>query len=421
MDQIGKYRVEGVLGQGGMGIVYKAVDPHIGRTVAIKTIKRSILGAEPEKHLERFLREAQAAGRLQHPNVVMIYDYGEHDGSPVIVMEYVEGRELRQYLDSGLRFGSEEAIEVIQQLLHGLEHAHQRHVIHRDLKPANVILLEDRFVKVADFGVAKINTSGSSITQQNLVVGTPSYMSPEQFLGQPVDARSDLFSVGIILFELLTGTQPFVGDNVTQIMYQIVNAQPPAVSAVNPSLVDAPFDRVVARVLQKNPADRFQSAREFIEALRSPTAVKPVVATSFTNTFTETLEKHLTKHVGPVARILIRRAVKECKNEADVVASLSRQIPDAKERMNFLEICTPAAAGFESPRTSQSETSVITLDAKILEEAEARLAKFIGPLARVIVKREAKTATDKDSLYQQLSRHIDAPKDRENFLRNRPK
>jgi len=269
LKKLGKYEIRGELGQGAMGIVYDGFDPMIGRRVALKTVRRDQLDrAEVEEILARFKREAQAAGRLNHPNIVSIYEYGEDDGTAFIAMEFVEGRELRDHFDANERFPMAEIVRIMGQLLDALDFSHKNGVVHRDIKPANIILLKDGTVKVADFGIARVESS--NLTQAGSVLGTPSYMSPEQFMGQTVDGRSDLFSAGVILYQFLTGEKPFTGA-LTTIMHKVLKEEPPAPSALNVQ-VPLPFDALIRKALAKRPDERFQNGREFSIALKMAAA-----------------------------------------------------------------------------------------------------------------------------------------------------
>ena len=259
-SKLGKYVIRRELGRGAMGVVYEGFDPFIERTVAIKTIKPDLPGqAEAGELLARFKREAQAAGRLNHPGIVSIYEYGEDGGIAFIAMEFVKGRELKDYFESGQRFAMRDVARIMGEMLAALEHAHRHGVTHRDIKPANVIVLEGGAVKVADFGIARIETS--ELTQAGTVLGTPSYMSPEQFLGLPVDGRSDLFSSGVILYQFLTGERPFSGA-VTTIMHKVLREEPLPPSTLNATLPPA-WDAVVKKAMAKSPAERYQSAAQF--------------------------------------------------------------------------------------------------------------------------------------------------------------
>ncbi len=260
---IGKYQVQGVLGQGGMGTVYKAFDPQIQRTVAIKTVLKSSMDAVDLQYaLTRFRHEAQAVGRLNHSRIAAIYDYGEEIEIAYIVMEIVSGKSLFQHMQSSARFDLREIGEIIRQLLDGLSYAHAQGVIHRDIKPSNVLVTDEGRIKLTDFGIARLDTS--KLTNVGEVMGSPGYMSPEQFLGTEVDARSDLYSAGIIAYELLTGKRPFTGSD-AEVMRQVLNDQPANPSQDNPK-ISAQLDWALQKVLAKKRDDRFQSAKEFSEA-----------------------------------------------------------------------------------------------------------------------------------------------------------
>jgi len=248
-----------------MGIVYEGWDPQLDRRVAIKIVRLPAGGSSEavETHL-RFKREAQAAGRLTHPNIVGIYDYRETGDLAYIVMEYVEGEALKAVLDRGERLPLRETVRLIEDLLAGLQFSHDRGVVHRDIKPANVMLAKDGRVKISDFGIARIESS--STTQVGMVMGTPAYMSPEQIMGQPVDKRTDIYSTGVLLYQLLTGERPFEGST-TGIMHKALNTTPPRPSDVS---VAAPpsFDAIVARAMSRRPGDRYPDAAAFGADLR---------------------------------------------------------------------------------------------------------------------------------------------------------
>jgi serine/threonine-protein kinase len=261
---IGKYQVHGVLGQGGMGVVYRAFDPAIKRPVAIKTITKSALDpADLQYALTRFRHEAQAVGRLTHPRIAGIYDYGEDADIAWIVMELVNGQSLFHHLQGDARFGLKEIGELIRQLLDGLGYAHGLGVIHRDIKPSNILVNDDGRLKLTDFGIARIDSS--TLTQVGEIMGSPGYMSPEQFLGTEIDARGDIYSVGIITYELLTGRRPFTGNN-AEVMRQALNERPQNPSEFNPK-ISVQLDWAVQKALAKKREERFQSAQEFSDAI----------------------------------------------------------------------------------------------------------------------------------------------------------
>ena len=265
----GRYEILGELGRGAMGVVYKATDPVIGRPVAVKTIRLSEEGtglSRPEL-LARFQTEARAAGLLTHPNIVVVYDAGEENGLYYITMELVEGKSLQALLDSGHHFPTSRVLRIMEQTCSALQFAHERSIVHRDIKPANLMLTADDTVKVTDFGTAKILQFGT-VQQTTHVMGTPSYMSPEQVKGRPVDGRSDIFSLGVMLYEMLTGEKPFPGQSITTVIYKIVNEDPVPPRHLNPSIHPG-LNSIALRALAKEPEVRYQTCREMIEDLRN--------------------------------------------------------------------------------------------------------------------------------------------------------
>ncbi len=272
---LGRYKIKGVLGKGAMGLVYDGLDPTLDRRVAIKTIRTTTLDEATAKHYAmRFEREVRAVARLNHANIVQVYDYGTEGDLAYIVMEYIKGKELKDYFDAKDRLDLKTTLRLMIQLLDALEFAHEAGVIHRDIKPANVMLDAGGQVKLTDFGVARVadGEGEGEATRAGQMIGTPSYMSPEQIQGQPIDRRTDIFSAGIVFYQLLTGQKPFEGTQWV-LAKKIIQDDP-----VWPSrLVQAPpeLDRVVARALAKAPEQRYQSARSFGEALARIAAGKP--------------------------------------------------------------------------------------------------------------------------------------------------
>ena len=269
VTKAGRYEVVAELGRGAMGIVYKAVDPVIGRTVAVKTIRLSEegTGLNHAELLARFQTEARAAGLLTHPNIVVVYDAGEEDGLYYITMELVEGKSLQTLLDGGHSFPLPRTLRIMDQTCSALQFAHERNVVHRDIRPANLMLTADDIVKITDFGTAKILQFGST-QQTSHVMGTPSYMSPEQVKGRAVDGRSDIFSLGVMLYEMITGEKPFPGQNITTVIYKIVNEDPVPPRQIDPSIHPG-ISAVVMKALAKEPEQRYQSCREMLEELRN--------------------------------------------------------------------------------------------------------------------------------------------------------
>jgi serine/threonine protein kinase len=257
---IGRYEILAELGHGAMGAVYKARDPLMDRTVAIKTILSGALsGPMADEYRERFTREARAAGRLTHPGIVTVYDVGDFNGTPYLVMEFVDGRSLATAMDSGVRFSFDHIYEMGRQLADALGYAHRNGVIHRDIKPANILLAagspgEPEHAKIADLGVAKL--SASQITTTGQLLGTPAFMPPEQFTGETIDGRADLFSLGVILYWLATGDKPFAGDTITAVSYKIVHSSPAPPRRINPA-VPVVLEQIILKCLEKDPAQRY--------------------------------------------------------------------------------------------------------------------------------------------------------------------
>jgi serine/threonine protein kinase len=265
VEKIGRYEVLETLARGGMGVVYKAKDPLLDRIVAIKTLGLGLSPIEAEAFRKRFAREAKSAGRLNHPNIVTIHDMGESDEGAYIAMEFLEGRTLRDVLDSGVVLRPATIADIAVQVADGLAFAHQNGVIHCDIKPANIMVLESGAVRIMDFGIAMLPTG--SRTFAGNVLGSPRYISPEQIVGRPVDARSDIFALGAVLYEMLTGVPPFAGTAIDEILYQVINDKPEAPSVRNRSL-PPDFDEIVERAMSKHADDRYQSAQDFARALR---------------------------------------------------------------------------------------------------------------------------------------------------------
>ncbi len=245
-----------------MGTVYLAHDPQIERPVAIKTLRLETGGEQGEEIASRFLKEAKLAGRLQHPNIVTIYEAGRDQGVDFIAMEYIDGESLTRMLSKS-GFSLRQRLEVVRQVALALEHAHERGVLHRDIKPGNILITRDGRVKVADFGIGKLLTAGGDLTRTGQMVGSPAYMSPEQIRGEKLDGRSDFFSLGVVLYELLTGSRPFPGDTITTLVYQILHTEPRDPLQLRSDLPPAARE-VFARLLAKSPGKRPADAKEFL-------------------------------------------------------------------------------------------------------------------------------------------------------------
>ena len=269
MERLGRYQVREIIGEGAMACVYKAFDPEINRPLAIKLLKAQLrLDGE---YRNRFLREAKGAGVLSHPNIVTVFDVGEDQGHPYIAMELVEGGTLAEEIKASKPLSTQQIVEIGIQLARALDYAHKRGIVHRDVKPGNIMRLTDsNTIKVADFGICRIDGSeagdATQQTQIGNVLGTPHYMSPEQVIGEKVDSRSDLFSAGVVMYQLLTGHLPFEGDTLISVAYKITKTDPPSLDKIRSDL-PLSLRRVIERALKKQPDKRFQTGEEFAQAL----------------------------------------------------------------------------------------------------------------------------------------------------------
>jgi serine/threonine protein kinase len=433
--KIGKYEIQSVLGKGAMGVVYKAFDPGIERVVAIKTVRKDLVDPDlVEQSMARFKNEAVAAGRLLHPNIVSVYEYGEDDDNAFIVMEFVEGTGLREFINRGANFDLGQITAMMTQLLQALDFAHERGVVHRDIKPANLILTKAGALKVADFGIARIDTS--NLTTMGMVMGTPSYMSPEQCQGQTVDRRSDLFSAAVVLYELLAGEKPFSGALET-IGYKICHEDPKPPSSVSRLALSPTIDAVVATALEKNPESRFQNARAFNRALRQAcdalvaddsigateinlAAVRmgpPPASVDWDETVLRTVERQLAHYLGPMAKVMLRKAASQTRDISQLYAMLAESISDSEGRQRFID-STPGTA--TSPRIiatgETAKTQTLPLDKNFVDQTTMRLAAYLGPIAKVVVNRAAQKAGSQQEFVQLVAGHLGA-QERGAFLR----
>lgn len=441
-QRISKYEIKCLLGSGAMGIVYKGYDNQIERSVAIKVLHDHLREGENGKDLEtRFVQEAKAAARCLHPNIVTIFDFGS-DGSPYIVMEYVKGIELRAHLKSDTFIALHSATDITIQILKALGHAHGKGVVHRDIKPANIILLENGNIKVSDFGVARLDTS--NLTSTGFMVGTPNYMSPEGLLGQQVDARSDLYSVGVLFFELLSRNRPSREkslDESLDSLSQVSHLSPQNILSIKP---------ILRRALQHNPDDRYQSVEEFIKDLQSiddmdltlatvayfprpdnydvnaPVAVSNYSSSQWSDEFLSSLEHSLVQYVGPMAKLLVRKSSRSTNSIDELVANLTHYIPNENERSQFIKTMRRSdisqVTSFSTPdtRASTPEQPAQTLSEGISDTRKQELTKvlafYAGPLASRLVNKMSKQYADFDQVVSELGRHISDDHERNEFF-----
>ena len=448
VQSIGRYRVDGLLGTGAMGEVYRAYDPVIDRPVAIKVVRTELAaGSGSEQWLQRFRREARAAGRRFHPNIVAILDFGEDDGMPFLAMEYVDGRSLDAILKTSARLDPARSVGIIAQVLSALGFAHQNGIVHRDVKPSNIMVLNSGEVKVADFGIARIDASEFTIVGD--LLGTPAYMAPEQFAGAPVDKRTDLFAAGVILFEMLTGVKPFRGKSITEIISFMENRGPEDIRALNPAVPDS-LKRVITKALAFDPARRYDNASEFSKAITEAFPVRPeqsplpeqslalatpIGATTPLDTawppeLLREIERDLATFIGPMAAIALRRAIGQTKNVAALYELLGQQVVNPRDRADFLARGHRRAASgltnrtLPQPLSKQEGQTQVTRDPRTGSPAlaniaaiETNLARYIGPIAKILVRRELEKHETLDKFYRALAAHIPDERDRENFLR----
>jgi serine/threonine-protein kinase len=440
---IGKYRVDGVIGRGAVGIVYRGHDLDIDRPVALKTLRRDVLDevADRKGLLKRFAREARLAGRCQHPNIVTVYDFVEHEDAPYIVMEHVDAGTLDHVTRAGVRLPVRQVGDVMRQLLSALAHAHGKGVVHRDIKPANILCPAASSIKVTDFGVARFSDLGVTGAGGSSALGTPNYMSPEQFLGRTADGRADIFAAGVILFQLLTGEKPFNAEDLPDLMRKVLNQAAPPVSSFRPEC--RRFDAVVQKALARNALDRYQTPEEFSSALdeailngsvdnqapldltRMTQAHPPVGGESTVGELSKTMaerlapqtldaiELALARSIGPIARIVVKRAANAATDAERLLSSLTAEIPAKMEADKF-------RSQAESWIRSDQGVAAAQLDA-VISEAEiasaiTALLPFIGPVARLLAERHAATAVGREDFYEHLADAIKDPAERNRFL-----
>ena len=480
---IGKYDIIDALGIGGMGTVYRGFDTTLERTVAVKVLQLDRgHDVTPQELSARFRNEARAVARLNHPSIVTIFDYDDQD--PVgayIVMEYVNGCALDEYVKKRPELHLEDAVSAMQQVLAGLAYAHRQGVIHRDIKPSNLLVTREGAVKITDFGIAKIGPR--SQTQSGLIVGTPQYMAPEQYMGGVVDHRCDIHAAGAVLYELLTGSPPFQGG-AAEVMYKVCHEVPKPVSSVNRAISPV-FDAVVGRALSKAAANRYTSAIEFQQALRaswdsvsaqppSPTMsdgakliataisrnpVKPKAPTpvagpgppqpaaqapapvssasrrprnvadsgslaAWSREQLAEIERHLSAIMGPVARVLVQDAAATTASRKELYQLLANRLQTPEERRRFLQAGGESAAVDTGPMPARATNAIVfsnivgrPLTLEATQRATVLLARYLGPIAGLLTRKAAQTATDEAQLYALLAEKVTDAAERERFIK----
>lgn len=460
--RIGRYEIAGTLGRGGMGVVYRALDPSLGRPVALKVIRhKDAEDWEASGMMARFRNEARAAGCLNHPAIVTVYEFGEDGEVAYIAMEYVEGCTLKDYLQQNRRMPVGDAANLMLQLLDGLHFAHRQNIIHRDIKPSNLLLTAAGKLKIADFGVARIDNA--NLTRVGTLVGTPCYMAPELFLGMPADSRSDLFSAGVVFYELLTGQQPFTGS-AESIAYQICHAEPPAPSALV-GVIPAAYDAIAAKALCKDADQRFASADQFAAAIQGVFVqtfnvppdrtvseetlvlarnLRPgkeelgdarhgrhgtassigASASSWPLEELQSVERQLAAIIGPVAKVLVHQAAARTTDLHDLYKIISSNL-DEQSRPRFMASETTTGRAFASaaaiPRAPGSQadpdgTAGGQLTDDYIEFAQRHMAVYLGPIARLIVKQSERGSKNRREFIDLLAGQFNDAEERRRFL-----
>ncbi len=444
---LGNYEILDELGRGGMGTVYRARDRVLERIVAVKILHRHHAPASTGGG-SRFLNEARAIARLSHPAIVSVYEFSDADPASVyIAMEYVDGVTIEEYVR---RIEGEDiapTLDLVGQLLIGLGYAHERGVVHRDIKPSNLLVTRESRLKITDFGIAKLDSVKH--TQTGVMIGTPAYMAPERYSGGGIDERCDVYSVGVLCYELLTGRRPFGGE-LTEMIYKICHAPPAAVTALRPALPGL-LDPVIAKALAKDPAARYQTAEEFGAALSTvredlgfspgrenrreapaakdnpvsyvravgPTApvTKPPPAANppgwSLGEITE-IVRQLTPILGPLAKITVRRAAAQTRDRAELYQMLARELRTDDERKRFMATAPrdvskdrgSVRSVMSKPFNSAPDIANDAIAPATLERAAKILARYIGPIALVIVKKTAASALDESDLYARIAERV---------------
>jgi serine/threonine protein kinase len=449
-ERLGKYPITGVVGRGAMGIVFKGFDPVIKRPVAIKTIRKELLEDDDsgiaasgvsgrfasDTASSRFQREAQAAGALNHPGIVSVYEYGEDANYAFIAMEFVEGNNLRDYIANGTNFDEQDTVSIMAQLLDALHYAHGATVWHRDIKPANIIVMSNGRIKLTDFGIARLENADR--TRTNVIMGTPGYIAPELYLGGQVDHRLDIFAAGVLFYQLLARRSPFRGgpeaimhrfQSAAEFRSAILDAYAqPVANTISEATIVTHRSRATSTDGAGNAAAAGVPSLPKTFSVSSPSAPPP---TGWSGVVLAGVEMEIAKYVGPVAKVLVRRAAKEHKDLESLVGALMPTIDDAKERSAFAKavlgkpMTTPMrGAPGATDGTALSGLTAITsgtrpgdaLTAAELERATRLLIGYIGPIGKVVAKRAAGDGVSRRDFFSRVADALD-DSTRDRFMR----
>ncbi|WP_075291377.1 serine/threonine-protein kinase [Pararhizobium arenae] len=440
-SHISRYEITGKIGSGAMGIVYEGLDPIIGRAVAIKLVKEQLSkGRDGQDHLDRFRREMRAAGRCSHPGIVTIFDCGEWEQRPFLVMEYLHGQSLQHMITNGA-IPPKQAVKLVGELLDALGVAHQHGVVHRDIKPANIIITTEGRPKITDFGLALLD--GGTLQIRDALVGTPSFMAPEQARGEHVDHRADLFSAGILLFRLLTGGSPYESDTFSTVLEKAMSSDRIDVSAVE--IVSPMLASVVSLALQKDVSARFQSAEEFAHSLRSalltdtawpdemfanpfPNGIDPDDSKAapaskqgdLRDRYLSEMRPLLALAIGPIADRVVANAVKRYSSLQAATDTLARHFIDSAQEQAFRTAAGKLIRQYEVAVPDQQAIRPTLkksiLPPRFLDTAEGLLSSFIGPVSGIVIRQSLADLTSGSEFADRLAIHIVDEKERVAFL-----
>jgi serine/threonine protein kinase len=419
-DVLGDYQVTGVLGRGGMGKVFRVRSLVTEREEAMKVVLPDL--DEDPGFGDRFLREIKVHASLQHPNIAALHTALRIDGRLVMILELVEGVSLEETLRRG-PVGIPTAIHYMNQLFAALAFAHERGVIHRDIKPANVLIAAGGVVKLTDFGIARSN-EGKRLTGTGLAVGTPAYMSPEQIRYGQADARSDIYALGLMFYEMVTGRQPVKGDTEHSLMEAQLNVMPPDPASVN-LLVPAAISDAIMRALAKDPNLRFQTMLKFqAAAMASGQAVGNSSETVVKRPELQEIETRLSRAIGPIAGRLVASAARRYGTISEIRQALASEIEDPKQREAFLKAGASnqtdpglrSDSGAAPTYAGSSQPAPNLFDPVVLDRLTQALAPYLGPIAKIVVARAARASRSPEQLHSLLAAEISSPADRERFL-----
>lgn len=427
-EMVGHYKIEAMIGAGGMGMIHKAKDTRLGRYVALKCLPPHLTADKQNR--ERFLNEARAVSRLDHTNICTLYEIGEtKDKELFIALPFYDGYTLDKRIANG-PMRHEDVIAIMLQVCEGLHSAHNHKIVHRDIKPANIIITTENIVKILDFGIAKV--SGVNLTSTGVSLGTVAYMSPEQLEGKKVDARTDIWAVGVLIYEMLIGRRPFTGDQAPAIIHAVLYADLPNFKLPTP--IPDSLTEVLKKSLVRDIDKRYPSLLELMDDLRSisnnrtipsheQTKINPNVKTpsfeeeviQFDPQKIEELIQELTSHVGPMASVLVNKAVKNSHNYSELSSHLDKHLPDDKTRKSMrqrLDILSSTDS-----MTSVTSGSSILFSDEQLDCLIKASTSFIGPMSKVLVKKYSKQSDSNEAFTAKLAEHIDNESEKNNFIK----